>query len=420
MIGLSVNKNIKSILVLSIMFLIVFLGSCVNPVEGPPPDELVPTLNVYSPNSNDTVFIGQTNISYEAKDDNGISYLEVFINDKLINTFEQPQDSEKVDIYLDVDLNLLRKRIKYHVLAYDFSGNVSSREDKTNIFVNEFKSPPIAPGNLVLNKISDQIYNLIWADNSDDELYFELWRKEDTSAVKMHKFLPKNSISINDTIPFPNLTYSYLIKAVNEFGSSESNVVSTAPDASGLILAPSKLLGTAYGTSRIKLIWKDNSDNELAFNIERKIASGNNFESIGIAGTNDTIFYDTEGLFPSSSYTYRVAAIGQFGLSKWSNTVTVATLSYDNNPPSNLQSNYNSVDNVLTLEWNDNSIFEIETRVERSGINKIYTEIGIAKENEKKYADSTISVGSTYFYRVRYYTVDGLYSEYSEELEVKL
>ena len=119
------------------------------------------------------------------------------------------------------------------------------------------------------------------------------------------------------------------------------------PDASGLTQVPSNLNGTAYGANRIKLTWKDNSNNELAFKIERKISSSNTYELVAFTNANDTVYYDTEGLFATTDYTYRIAAVGQFGLSNWSNTTTVTTLSHDVNPHENLQINYDSTKNVV-------------------------------------------------------------------------
>ena len=407
-------------LLLFLFFVISLLTGCVNPVDGPPPDKSAPSITVYSPLSNDTVYLGEVPINYQANDDNGLSHFEVYINDTLANTFEQPQDSSNIKIYLNVGKNRLHKTISYYLAAYDLSGNKTISSHMRNILVDELKLPPAAPGNLTLNKITDKIFNLVWTDESEDEEHFELWRKEDTSSFKLIRNLPKNSISTNDTISFPNLPYSYKIKASNSNGSSESNIVTTLPDASGLTQVPSNLNGTAYGANRIKLTWRDNSNNELAFKIERKISSSNTYELVAFTNANDTVYYDTAGLFATTDYTYRIAAVGQFGLSNWSNTTTVTTLSHDVNPPENLQIDYDSTKNVVVLTWKDNSIFDIETLIERSGPNKKFTQVGIVGENVTTFSDSTVSKGQRYFYRIRSHTIDGYFSEYTTEIEISL
>ena len=404
-----------------ILYLIISLSTgCVNPVDGPPPDKSAPSITIFSPLSNDTVYIGEVPINYEANDDNGLSHFEVYINDTLANTFELPQDSSNKKIYLNIGKSRLHNTISYYLVAYDLSGNKTISSHMTNILVDELMLPPAAPGNLTLNKITDKIFNLVWTDESEDEEHFEVWRKEDTSSFKLIRYLPKNSISTNDTILFPNLPYSYKIKASNSNGSSESNIVTTMPDASGLTQVPSNLNGTAYGANRVKLTWKDNSNNELAFKIERKISSSNSFELISFTNANDTVYYDTDGLFATTDYTYRIAAVGQFGLSNWSNTTTVTTLSHDVNPPENLQINYDSTKNVVVLTWKDNSIFDIETLIERSGTNKRFKQVGIVGENIITFSDSTVSKGQIYFYRIRSHTIDGYFSEYTVEVEIKL
>lgn len=398
----------------------LFLTGCVNPVDGPPPDNTPPVISVYSPLSNDTLHVGETPIYYEAKDDNGISHYEIYINNILTSSYNQPKDSANISIFLKIGTNELLHKINYYVVAYDLSGNKSSSKLMINIFIDKLRQPPAAPANLTLNKISSKIYNLSWTDESDNETNFELWRKEDTSSFKLIRTLPQNSISTNDTIPSPNLPYSYMVKASNENGGSASNIVTTIPDVSVPINPPSNLSGTAYGTSRIKLTWKDNSSDELAFKIERKVSSSNTFEQLAFTNANDTVYYDTTGLFPTTQYTYRIAAVGEYGLSVWSNSISVSTLSHDVNPPDNLQVRYDSTSNNVILSWNDNSYFDIETRIERSGIDKKFAEIGKAGENITTYSDSTAARGNIYYYRIRSYTVDGYFSEYTTEVEIKL
>lgn len=418
-------KNIKvsANLLLMPALLVIFnllSASCVNPVDGTPPDESPPSLTIYSPSEKDTVFVGQNDIVYESIDDIGISYYEIYVDDEFANRYDENSDLEITPIYLNLGENKEDQIITVEVFAYDFSGNKSESNPIRNIFVKKLELPPAEPSNLVINKVSDKIFNLIWEDNSEDEEYFELWRKEDTSSFKVIRSLERNSISTNDTISKPNLEYSYQIKAVNSNGSSESNIVTTVPDNSNITAAPGALRGTAYGTSRIVLNWKDNSDNELAFKIERKISSGTNFEIIATVSANETSYTDTEELYPSTEYTYRVAAIGQFGISKWSNNLSIATLSYDIIPPSELTAQFNEQDSIVRLTWRDNSIFDIETRIERSSTNKNFIEIGIAGSNETEYSDSTVAVNNIYYYRVRSYTVDGFYSEYSETVKLDL
>ena len=73
-----------------------------------------------------------------------------------------------------------------------------------------------------------------------------------------------------------------------------------------------QLRGAPLGTRMVQLEWTDNSNAELGFVIERRVTSGSGYSRVGMVGPDQTSFIDTAGLAPSSSYTYRVAARGQF------------------------------------------------------------------------------------------------------------
>ena len=69
-------------------------------------------------------------------------------------------------------------------------------------------------------------------------------------------------------------------------------------------LAPTELKATVASTDEVELSWKDNSTNETAYKIERKIGSGN-FSEIGATSKDVTIFSD-QTVTLNTTYTYRV------------------------------------------------------------------------------------------------------------------
>jgi hypothetical protein len=93
--------------------------------------------------------------------------------------------------------------------------------------------------------------------------------------------------------------------------------------------APSNLVGTAAGTSRIDLSWNDNSTDETSFKIERKASKRGSWVQVatigGVSGTGTASYSDT-GLSGNTSYSYRVRASNSAGDSGYSNEVTVKTL----------------------------------------------------------------------------------------------
>jgi uncharacterized repeat protein (TIGR03806 family) len=87
--------------------------------------------------------------------------------------------------------------------------------------------------------------------------------------------------------------------------------------------APSGLTATVESTSRIKLRWRDNSDDESKFRIDRKIGSGK-WSRIATVRANVTTYTDT-GVRASTSYRYRVRAVNDIGKSAPSNVVKTST-----------------------------------------------------------------------------------------------
>ena len=91
-------------------------------------------------------------------------------------------------------------------------------------------------------------------------------------------------------------------------------------------LAPTELKATVASTNQVELSWKDNSTNETAYKIERKIDSGN-FTEIGATSKDVTIFSD-QTVTLNTTYTYRVYSSNLAGKSTlYSNEATVKMVS---------------------------------------------------------------------------------------------
>src|SRR5262249_14854177 len=87
--------------------------------------------------------------------------------------------------------------------------------------------------------------------------------------------------------------------------------------------APTELAATASTATQIALAWKDNSDNETGFEVERKSGTGA-YARVATVGAN-VITYTDSGLTAATSYTYRVRAINTGGASAYSNESTATT-----------------------------------------------------------------------------------------------
>jgi len=185
--------------------------------------------------------------------------------------------------------------------------------------------------------------------------------------------------------------------------------------------APSNLVATS-DTFTVTLGWQDNSDNEDGFVIERKAGDSLSVELfvvIDSTGVNENSYFDT-GLEADSTYTYRVYACNQFGVSDYSNLVEIATMI-----PVELTSFTAAInENKVILNWStatelNNQGFEIERKT--GSWEKIGYVLGFGTTTEPKtysFTDDNVTTG-TYSYRLKQIDFDGSYS-YSPEIEINV
>jgi len=88
---------------------------------------------------------------------------------------------------------------------------------------------------------------------------------------------------------------------------------------------PSNLTAAAVSSSQINLTWKDNSNNETGFKIERKTGAGGTYSQIGTVGANATA-YSSTGLTGNTTYYYRVISYSAAGNSNYCAEANATTL----------------------------------------------------------------------------------------------
>jgi fibronectin type 3 domain-containing protein len=84
--------------------------------------------------------------------------------------------------------------------------------------------------------------------------------------------------------------------------------------------APSTLTAKRQKNGQVTLTWKDNSNNETAFQVARS-TDGTLFTVLATTAANTTNYKDAIAQ-KGQNYYYRVAAMNSVGLSSYSNTVT--------------------------------------------------------------------------------------------------
>lgn len=88
------------------------------------------------------------------------------------------------------------------------------------------------------------------------------------------------------------------------------------------LYAPTNLR-VVYVESTISLYWDDVAT-ETEYQVERSLDNVN-FTQIGTRPANDTNYYDVIGIFPLTTYYYRVRAVNNDGVSPWSDTLAFTT-----------------------------------------------------------------------------------------------
>ncbi len=191
---------------------------------------------------------------------------------------------------------------------------------------------------------------------------------------------------------------------------SSSNTTTTVP------LAPTNLSASAVSSSIVSLNWTDNSTNEDGYKIERKIAGGA-YTPIVTLAKNVTSFFDSS-VTKNITYTYRVYAYNAIGSSASysneasatpSNIATVIPIT-----PSNLSTVVVSSSKV-SLSWTDNSNNESGFKIERKISSGVYSPLATIAANVTAYSDSTVTINTTYTYRVYSFNSAGASSSYSNE-----
>lgn len=187
-----------------------------------------------------------------------------------------------------------------------------------------------------------------------------------------------------------------------------SCMTSNIPIAKAAPAAPSDVTAVPIGNSNVvKMTWTDNSSDETKFQV----------------GYTTSTYYTTKDV-PADSTTYDLAAgestTYKFGVrscisytcSAW---IEVPNITTGLKTPTNLKAEPCSGQLRVVLSWEDQSSKDAKYYVERSLLETSgFFQIAELPANSKYYADeSQLAWHSPYFYRVRFSSATGMYSDYS-------
>ncbi|OPX85469.1 MAG: Exoglucanase B precursor [Pelotomaculum sp. PtaB.Bin104] len=313
--------------------------------------------------------------------------------------------------YEDTDLDS-NTTYYYRVRAYNSSGHSAySNEDSTT--TSGSGAVPEAPSELSATAASASRINLTWEDNSNNETGFKIERKRSGGTYNQIATVGANVTTYTDSSLSDDIRYYYRVRAYNAYGNSdysdEDSAITTDGDEPE---APSDLSATALSSSRIKITWEDNSNNETGFKIERK-RSGGTYSQITTVGANVTTYTDSS-LSDDIRYYYRVRAYNAYGNSDYSDEDSTITTDGDEpEAPSDLSATALSSSRIK-ITWEDNSNNESGFKIERKRSGGTYSQIATVGANITTYTNYSLDDNTRYYYRVRAYNAYGN-SDYSDE-----
>ncbi len=289
----------------------------------------------------------------------------------------------------DYGFQTAEQPVCYRVIAFNTPGD----SPPSNVHCT---AQPAAPSNLTGVGVSGPAVELSWTDNSAFEDGFEVER----FGSGVIATLPANATSYRDGGLTPDVTYTYVVRATKDGGSSPNSnsvqvVVATVPPA-----APSGADAYPGSSTVASVTWVDNATNEAGFRVERSTDGGASWVVAGTSGINQSGFNDFER--PSEQQLcYRVIAFNNAGDSPPSN-MDCTTLPA---APTNLVAT--PVESgTIELTWTDNSGvedgYDVEKLINYCDYDQCYSywaSIATLGPNATSYRDTGLSPGefATYF-----------------------
>jgi hypothetical protein len=222
-------------------------------------------------------------------------------------------------------------------------------------------------------------YLLIWTSTASDLNGNNLCDAGEGTCFDIYgRYISKSGALVGTTFPvntdqghqfgsiiFDGGKYFVTYSNIDTFGGPVGDVYGkfiSVPPA-----APSSLTAKPTSPTSIVLGWKDNSDNETGFKIERKsggCTSANAWAQITTKAAN-VITHTNTGLTTDTAYSYRIRAYNAGGNSSYTSCVSATTgLTGTPNAPTGLKATSASASKI-NLAWTDNSTDETSFKIYR-------------------------------------------------------
>lgn len=180
-------------------------------------------------------------------------------------------------------------------------GELHEQENTTGVI------KPAAPTNLA-GTVHGTAVTLNWADTSDNELGFVVFRKGGKGKISLIGRVDPNVTTYTDSTATESAD-QYMVMAYNQGGNSRpTNIVNLQIPSMVQVIAPKKLKSKALSTTSILVTWEKDYGATNGYIIERS-TDGTTFTQVGTNAAGNRSFTDT-GLTLGTKYYYRITAVG--------------------------------------------------------------------------------------------------------------
>ncbi len=261
--------------------------------------------------------------------------------------------------------------------------------------------PPGSPTDLNATPIAYNRVDLAWTQGSGNEQGFEVERKTGNGSFGLIGVVGPDIVAYVDNTVNPQTTYVYRVRAVNAGGPSGYTNTASATTPAAPPNTPTILSVTTQSDTRLTFRWRDESDGETGFTIQRK--TGNNaFQDVGQAAADTGVFFD-QGLSPNTTYTYRVRSVGEAGDSAHSGELD--GLTYPQAPTGLVVTS--QLSRGIVLGWSatgGGSGFKLERKAGSGSFQEVNAGL---PAGTTAFTDSNLLPATAFQYRIRGYNAAG-------------
>ncbi|MCX7920966.1 MAG: S-layer homology domain-containing protein [Clostridia bacterium] len=261
------------------------------------------------------------------------------------------------------------------------------------------------PINFTATATSNSEIELQWADKSNAETGYEIWRKVGTGGSwENYALVGADVTGFKDKNLSADTLYSYKVRGYVAHSNIYSKFTREISAWTIPLKSPTDVQLTVLSTSQVKLNWTDNSSSESGFKVERKTGLDGEWKEIASLSANTTEYID-KGLTANTEYYYRIKVFDNAYYNSIAYSSEVDVVIGLPAAPADLRAEAVS-SSQIRLVWSDKANNELGFKIERQKYGLNYKEIAQVSANVTTYLDSGLTPG-TYYYRITAFNKTG-------------